>query len=53
MNKIKNSLNYSVSNFDIAKYFGNGHIVKYADLIKYNSIDSVFDGNSFVIILIG
>lgn len=48
----KNSINYSVSNFDIEKYFGDGHIIKYSDLSKFDNIDSVFNGNSFVIILI-
>ena len=48
----KNSLNYSISNVDIEAYVGKGHIIKYANLTNFNNIDDVFNGNSFVIVLI-
>ena len=48
----KNSVEYSISNVDIQKYLGNGHIQKYADLLNFNNIDDVFGDYNFVIILI-
>jgi len=49
---IKNKLNYSVSNFDIGKYIIDANIIKYSELANYCSIDSVFSGNNYVILLI-
>ena len=51
MNK-KNSIEYSLSNVDIERYVGRGHIIKYSDLSNFDNIDDVFNGNSFVIVLI-
>jgi len=49
----RNLINYSLSNIDIAMYLDNPNIVKYADLDdNFNSIDQVFDGYPYVIILI-
>ena len=49
----KNLINYSLSNIDIAMYLDNPNIVKYADLDdNFDSIDQVFDGYPYVIILI-
>jgi len=48
----RNLINYSLSNIDIAMYLDKPNIVKYSDLAKFNSIDQVFDGYPYVIILI-
>jgi len=48
----KNLLKYSLSNFDLAKYLDNPHIVKYSEIKNYNSIDALFDGNMYIIVLI-
>jgi len=48
----KNKLNYSLTNTDIEKYLGTGHIIKYSDLNKYQNIDQAFGDNNFLIVLI-
>ena len=48
----KNKVNYAISNVDIAMYLDNPNIVKYSDLVNFDSIDSLFDGYSYVILLI-
>ena len=48
----KNNIEYSLSNVDIERYVGKGHIIKYSDLSNFDNIDDVFNGNSFVIVLI-
>ena len=48
----KNNIEYSLSNVDIERYVGRGHIIKYSDLSNFDNIDDVFNGNSFVIVLI-
>ena len=48
----KNTIEYSLSNVDIERYVGRGHIIKYSDLSNFDNIDDVFNGNSFVIVLI-
>ena len=48
----KNRIEYSLSNVDIERYVGRGHIIKYSDLSNFDNIDDVFNGNSFVIVLI-
>ena len=48
----KNTIEYSLSNVDIERYVGRGHIIKYSDLSNFDHIDDVFNGNSFVIVLI-
>ena len=52
MDNNKNKVNYAISNIDIAMYLDNPNIVKYADLANFDNIDSLFDGYSYVIILI-
>ena len=52
MDNNKNRVNYSLSNIDIAMYLDNPNIVKYGDLAQFDSIDQVFDGYSYVIVLI-
>ena len=48
----KKLVSYSVSNVDIEKYLGQGHIIKYADLVNFNTIDDIFGDYNFVIVLI-
>ena len=48
----KNTIEYSLSNVDIERYVGRGHIKKYSDLSNFDNIDDVFNDNSFVIVLI-
>ena len=48
----KNKLNYSLTNSDIELYIGEGHIMKYSDLNRFQNIDQAFDDNNFLILLI-
>jgi len=47
-----NKINYSITNTDIDKYLGNGHIIKYCDLEKYDDISDVFGDDAYVVILV-
>jgi len=52
MNNNKNKLNYSLTNIDIDRFLGSGHIIRYRDLARYSTIDQVFGDHKFVVILV-